>query len=190
MVMTLVSRFSHCQMVALTEFSKPCGAGSKRCQMIAMKPVALIDTSWSWTPSGRLSIPLHEATRKEVGRGQPFLPHSHFSHPTIPLTPTLDTYPCQPYPWQSKPYNKHPSYPIMAAPQLPVPNIANLQAAVNGMTATGNAIAQNVQTYHAHQQTLNTELSRCGNYNVAGIQQQCAAIQASIADSMALSSAQ
>jgi hypothetical protein len=78
----------------------------------------------------------------------------------------------------------------MAAQQPPVPNIANLQAAVNGMTAAGNAIAQNVQTYNGHQQTLNTELSRCANYNVAQAQQQLATIQASIADLTALTRAE
>ena len=69
----------------------------------------------------------------------------------------------------------------MAAQQLPVPNAANLQAAVNGMTAEGNIIAQSVQTYNAHQQALNTELSLCTNYNVAQIPQQLAAMQANIA---------
>jgi hypothetical protein len=47
------------------------------------------------------------------------------------------------------------------AQQLPVPNAANLQAAVNGMTAEGNSIAQSVQAYNAHQQALNAELSLC-----------------------------
>ena len=67
------------------------------------------------------------------------------------------------------------------AAQLPVPNAANLQAAVNGMTTEGNNIAQNVQAYNAHQQALNTEVSLCANYNVAQIHQQLAAIQASVA---------
>ena len=67
------------------------------------------------------------------------------------------------------------------AAQPRVPNAANLQAAVNGMTTEGNIIAQSVQTYNAHQQTLNTELSLCANYNVAQIHQQLAAIQASVA---------
>ena len=74
--------------------------------------------------------------------------------------------------------------------QLPIPNAANLQAAVNGMTAEGNNIVQSVQTYNAHQQALNTELSRCGNYNVAGINPQLAAIRNSITDLTALISAQ
>jgi hypothetical protein len=56
-----------------------------------------------------------------------------------------------------------------------------LQAAVNGMTAEGNIIAQSVQTYNAHQQALNTELSLCANYNVVQIHQQLAAMQANIA---------
>ena len=67
------------------------------------------------------------------------------------------------------------------AAQRPVPNAANLQAAVNGMTTEGNSIAQSVQAYNAHQQALNTELSRCANYDVAQINQQLAAIQASVA---------
>jgi chromosome segregation ATPase len=68
----------------------------------------------------------------------------------------------------------------MAAPQPPVPNAANLQAAVNGMTAEGNTIAQSVQAYNTHQQALNTELSLCANYNVAQIQQQLTAMEANI----------
>jgi len=75
-------------------------------------------------------------------------------------------------------------------PPPPVPNVANLNAAVNGMTAQGNIIAQGVQAYNAHQQALNTELSRCGNYNVAQIQQQLTAIQASITQSTDFNSAQ
>ena len=68
----------------------------------------------------------------------------------------------------------------MAAPQLPVPSIVNLNAAVNGMAAEGNNIAQNVQAFNAHQRALNAELSLCANYNVAQIHQQFAAIQASM----------
>ena len=67
------------------------------------------------------------------------------------------------------------------AAQRPVPNAANLQAAVNGMTTEGNIIAQGVTAYNAHQQALNTELSLCTNYNVAQIHQQLAAIQANVA---------
>jgi hypothetical protein len=74
--------------------------------------------------------------------------------------------------------------------QPPVPNISNIQVAVNGMTAQGNFIAQDVQAHIAHQQALNTEPSRCGNYNVAQIQQQLTAIQRSIAESRALNSAE
>jgi hypothetical protein len=71
-----------------------------------------------------------------------------------------------------------------------VPNIANLQAAVNGMTVGGNNIAQSAQAYHGHQQALNTELSRCANYNVAQITQQLTAIQASIVQLRDISNAQ
>jgi hypothetical protein len=75
-------------------------------------------------------------------------------------------------------------------PQLPVPNAANMQAAINGMAAQTNNIAQNVQAYNAHQQALNAEVTLCGNYNVAQITQQLNAIQASINRSTALNSAQ
>jgi hypothetical protein len=77
----------------------------------------------------------------------------------------------------------------MAQQQPPVPNIANLQAAVNGMTIQGNTISQGHQAYNAHQQPLNTDLSRCSN-NVAGIHQQLTAIRVSIADLSALLSAE
>jgi hypothetical protein len=73
-------------------------------------------------------------------------------------------------------------------PQLP--NIPNLRAAVNGMAIEGNRTAQSTQAYNAHQQALTTELSLFGNYNVAQIQQQLTAIQASIAESRALNSAE
>ena len=76
------------------------------------------------------------------------------------------------------------------AAQLLVPNVANIQAAVNGMTAEGNNIAQDVQAYNAHQQQLNAELSLCANYNVAQIQQQLAAITQLINDGFAVNSAQ
>jgi hypothetical protein len=73
---------------------------------------------------------------------------------------------------------------------LAVPNITNLRAAANGMTAEGNNIAQSLQAYNAHQQALTTELSLCAHYNVAQIQQQLAAIQASINRASDLTSAQ
>jgi hypothetical protein len=78
----------------------------------------------------------------------------------------------------------------MAQQQPPVPNITNLQAAVNGMTAQGNTITQGHQAYNTHQQALNTDPLRCSNYNVAGIQQQLTAIRVSIADLSALLSAE
>ena len=90
---------------------------------------------------------------------------------TIPLTYTLG---------KAGHKTKHPFCPVMAA-QPPLPNAANLQAAVNGMTTEGNIIAQGVQAYNAHQQALNTELSLCANYNVAQIHQQLTAIQANTA---------
>ena len=42
------------------------------------------------------------------------------------------------------------------AAQLPVRNIANIQAAVSGTIAQGNNIAQDIQAYNAHQQQLAT----------------------------------
>jgi hypothetical protein len=106
---------------------------------------------------------------------------------------------------------KHLSRPIMPQQEPPVPTPANLLAAVKGMTAEGNTIAQSgtaiaqstdtiaqsistitqsAQAYNAHQHALNTELSLYAGYNFAGIHQQLAAIQASIVDSIALNAAQ
>lgn len=82
------------------------------------------------------------------------------------------------------------SVPIMAQQEPPVPNPANVLAAVNGMTAEGNTITQSAQAYNAYQQALNPELSLCAGYDFARIHQQLAAIQASIVDSMALNTAQ
>ena len=59
----------------------------------------------------------------------------------------------------------------MAQQQPQVPNVANLQAAVNGMAAAGNNIVQEVQAYNGHQQQLNAELSLCGNFPVAQMQE-------------------
>ena len=58
------------------------------------------------------------------------------------------------------------------AAQLPVPNAATMQTAVNGMATHGNNIVQDIQAYHTHQQQLATEMSLCANYNVTTIQQQ------------------
>jgi len=72
----------------------------------------------------------------------------------------------------------------MAQPQLQLPNIANVNAAVNGMAVEGNNIVQNVvqtlqnlQAYNGHQQQLNAELSLCTNYPVGQVMQQLNAIQ-------------
>jgi hypothetical protein len=75
----------------------------------------------------------------------------------------------------------------MAAPPppLPVPN-----AAINGMAAQTNNIAQDVQAYNVHQQALNAEVRLCSNYNVAQVTQQYNALQASINNLTALNSAQ
>ncbi|KAL2142368.1 hypothetical protein VTI28DRAFT_1260 [Corynascus sepedonium] len=48
------------------------------------------------------------------------------------------------------------------------------------MTAQGNAISQGVQVYNGHVQQLTTELARCGNFPVAQMQQQLAAIDQSL----------
>ena len=65
--------------------------------------------------------------------------------------------------------------------QPPVPNIVNLQTAVNEMAAEGNTIAQSVQACNAHQQQLTTKLS---------IQQQLDAITQSIDNMQAMMKAQ
>lgn len=62
----------------------------------------------------------------------------------------------------------------------PQPNIANMNAAINGMAADGNDIAQGLQSFINHQQTLGTELSLFGNIPLGQIHQQLAAMQASI----------
>jgi hypothetical protein len=72
-------------------------------------------------------------------------------------------------------------------PQLPVPNAANMQAA---MAAHANNIAQDVQGYNAQQQALNAEVTLCSNYNVAQFAAQLNAIQASINRSTDLNTAQ
>lgn len=52
------------------------------------------------------------------------------------------------------------------------PDIANLNAAINGMAADGNTIAQGLQLFINHQQTLGTELSLFGNTSFGQIHQQ------------------
>lgn len=74
--------------------------------------------------------------------------------------------------------------------QLPVPNIANIQAAVNGMTAQRNTIVQSTQAFDAHQQQFTTELSRCANYPVVQMQHQLNALTQSVNDMQAMMNAQ
>ncbi|XTI91269.1 hypothetical protein V2W45_1414983 [Cenococcum geophilum] len=74
--------------------------------------------------------------------------------------------------------------------QLPVPNIVNLQAAVNGMTAEANTIAQSAQAYNAHQQQFTTELSLCANFPVVQIQQQLTTLNQSMTNMQAMMNAQ
>jgi hypothetical protein len=77
----------------------------------------------------------------------------------------------------------------MAQPQQQPPNIPNMNIAITGMTTEGNVLAQGLQAYTAHQQALCQELSRFGNFPVAQIQQQLAAIQTTLQTSINLSSA-
>jgi hypothetical protein len=77
----------------------------------------------------------------------------------------------------------------MAQPQ-PQPNFANINAALNGMAALRNNMAQEVQAYNALQGQFDTELSRCANYPVVQMQQQLVAIQQAIQQSSAKLSAE
>ena len=112
------------------------------------------------------------------------IPTSRSTNQPFPLNQTIFN---QPFHTLGKPHNKHPFSLIMAQP--PLPNIVTLQAAVNGMAAEGNNIAVSAQAFNAHQQTLNTELSLCANYNVAQIQQQLVTLQASITSLATLTTA-
>ena len=67
---------------------------------------------------------------------------------------------------------------IMANPQQP--HIANLNAAINGMAADSNTIAQGVQSFINHQQALGTKLSLFGNTPLGQIHQQLATMQATM----------
>jgi hypothetical protein len=67
----------------------------------------------------------------------------------------------------------------MANP-LRQPNIANLNAAINGMAADGNTIANSFQSLNAHQRALGTELSLFGNTPIGQLQQQLATMQATM----------
>ena len=78
----------------------------------------------------------------------------------------------------------------MAAQQPPVPNIAIIQAAMNGMTAERNNMAQSTQAYDAHQQQFTTEVSRSANYPVVQVQLQINALTQSIQDMQAMMNAQ
>jgi outer membrane usher protein FimD/PapC len=66
-------------------------------------------------------------------------------------------------------------------PQPPLPNAANINAAINGMAAEGNNLIMTVREHNAHQQALATELSLCTNYNIAQVHLQLGTVQASIA---------
>ncbi|KIX08819.1 uncharacterized protein Z518_03476 [Rhinocladiella mackenziei CBS 650.93] len=68
----------------------------------------------------------------------------------------------------------------MAQPQLPVPNPANIQAALNGMTAEENTIAQSTQAYNAHRRHLADELTLCANYPIGQVQQAVGQVQQAV----------
>jgi len=72
----------------------------------------------------------------------------------------------------------------------PVPNIANINAAVAGMNAKANNIAQHIQAFNTHQQQFTAEMSLCANYDTTQIRNQLATINRSIADMTAMTSAQ
>ena len=67
------------------------------------------------------------------------------------------------------------------AAQPPLPNVANIQAAVNGIAAEGNNITQNIQAYNNHQQQLAAEMSLCANHDVAQLQLQLATMNEHLA---------
>jgi len=76
----------------------------------------------------------------------------------------------------------------MANP-LPQPNFANMNAAIQGMSAQGTTVAQGMLAYNNHQQALGTELSLFGNITMDQLQQQYAAIQVTLNEILDLSSA-
>jgi len=76
--------------------------------------------------------------------------------------------------------NRRTAVPSLRSNGSPPAKYPNINAAVAGMTAQGNAISQGVQVYNGHVQQLTTELARCGNFPVAQMQQQLAAIDQSL----------
>jgi hypothetical protein len=85
-----------------------------------------------------------------------------------------------------QPPPQQPQQPQAPQPR-PVPNPANIHAAVNRMTALGGNIAQDVQAYTAEQTTFANEMSLCANYDAAQVLQQMAAMQAAIQANITLS---
>ena len=73
---------------------------------------------------------------------------------------------------------------------LPVPNVVNIQAAMNGMAAERNTMAQSTQAFDAHQQQFTTELSRSVNFPVVQMQNQLNALTQSMNNMQAMMSAQ
>ena len=83
----------------------------------------------------------------------------------------------------------------MAAPPpapapAPLPNVAAINAAINGMAIEGNNMTQSLQNFNNHQQQMNNELALCANFNTVHIQHQLNAINQSITQLTAMTSAQ
>jgi hypothetical protein len=72
---------------------------------------------------------------------------------------------------------------------LPQPNLANMDAAIQGMSAQGTTITQGMLAYNGHQQALNTELSLFRNITIIQVHQQLAAIQVTLNEILDLSAA-
>jgi hypothetical protein len=54
----------------------------------------------------------------------------------------------------------------------PIPNAANMNAAIAGMAQEGNAMVQSAQQYNTHQQALVAELALVGNFQTVQLQNQ------------------
>lgn len=68
----------------------------------------------------------------------------------------------------------------MATPQPKaglLPNAANIQTAITGMTTEGGNISTSLQAFTDHQQNLAVEQAKCANFPIAGIQQQIITFQ-------------
>lgn len=80
---------------------------------------------------------------------------------------------------------------MAAAPApAPLPNVAAINAAINGMAIEGNNMTQSLQNFNNHQQQMNNELALCTNFNTVHIQHQLNAINQSITRLTDMTSAQ